>query len=187
MTAFVGVGPPTAVPVQAQHRPRRRPGGNRGIDLSQLAPDEQVTEIIFLIQTGGEVTLEERALISPRWPQSFISARTVATLALRTKELQAQEKRPLITPAGVIEISSAVIPVFRLEQVQDNRPKWSHMKVPVLDGPDLGVAMILGRPFIEYTFGWDWPSSGPPGVLAQHHAGPVLLNEHYGGVMGAMG
>ncbi|KAK3682565.1 hypothetical protein B0T22DRAFT_288369 [Podospora appendiculata] len=159
------------------HRGSRRGRGPRRINLNQLAADEVSTEVTLLTADGDWVTLPS-ALISPHYPQCFMPVRTAELLGHRPRDLMGANVETFVTPRGRIQSTRAVVLWFELQQLQ--LPQ-SLVPMPVLDGDDPGVSIILGRPFIEWYFGPYWAPSQyvEPDVALSLYNGDFISPEIY--------
>ncbi|KAK3332020.1 hypothetical protein B0T19DRAFT_92500 [Cercophora scortea] len=168
---------PPAATTARTHRASRRGRGLRRINLDQLAADEISTDVNLLTAEGVWVTLPG-ALISPHYPQCFMPARTAELLGHHPRNLTGANVETFVTPRGRIQSTRAVVLWFELQQLQLPR---SLVPMPVLDGDDPGVSIILGRPFIEWYFGpyWPPPQYVEPDVALSLYNGDFISPEIY--------
>jgi hypothetical protein len=142
----------------------------RSIDRNGLEADERVCDIPFLTPEGNWVTFQ--ALLSRRYPQSFIPGQTADGIGHTIQDLEQAEIKTYLTPLGRIRSTQATLLAFELELAPGSN---FLVRTLVLEDIErfrhLGVGIILGRPFIDSFWGlgeWPpqqymwWSGGGPP-------------------------
>ncbi|KAK3384261.1 hypothetical protein B0T24DRAFT_77500 [Lasiosphaeria ovina] len=141
-------------------RPSRRVRVPPPFDINNLAYDELAVDI-EIMTPGGDFVKLPNTIISPRFPRLFIPARTAEVLGWHPYELSGDDIQTFVTPLGRIRTTRAVFLYFTVPQLQ---VPLKLCRIPILDDDDvsLGVPLILGKPFIDFFFGDQWPLAETP-------------------------
>lgn len=133
---------PRAIRARRQHQ--------NFITRDDLLPGEFLTEVALLTRNGHVVMLP-RALISPRYQQSYIPAAAEEIWGGATQQPTAEEasfSTVRYSPMGLLSSNRSPRTWYKIPQMS---PQWTIMRFPILDSElcrQKGVSTILGRPFI---------------------------------------
>lgn len=146
-----GLPPPARPPDLPRWHRNPRP-----LNLQALRWGEIVTEVTFLTLSGYFVTYP-KALMSRRWPSSFVAAGVAEVAGLQISHLP--EPFAIRAPRSVRSTRAAML-WFELEGAP-----MACVEAMVLETEThgyLGVNLILGRPFIDRYYGAAWPPQYVP-------------------------
>jgi len=124
--------------------------GHRPLDASQLNPSERLVRLTILVP---ESWVEIPTVESSRWPNTFVNPRFLSSSGLNPFELDPSEVATFLTPRGLVRCTRAVELYYMPYDLSGEALLPHSIRLFVLNDadPDPGVALIIGKPWIEHA------------------------------------